>query len=881
MLGQPMRKVAPGQLPSPTTTFVGRQHDLLAVGRWFATGHRLVVIVGPPGMGKTRVAIEYAAQVAESGARGPAVRFCDLTEVRDLDELCAHVAACLGLSLEPGADVAASIGLALREGRDLLVLDNFEQLVDVGAATVAFWLSRAPGAQLLVTSRERLRIDGEAVHELEPLSLPTGPDLTGSEAIALFVDRARQLRRDFALTDSDAPVVAEIVRRLDGIPLAIEVAAARMDVMGPSTLVERMPRRLDLLASGRRDATARQATLRGAIDGSWNALTPPAQSALAQASVFRGGFTLEAAEAVLDLSAHAGAPAIVDVLAGLRAKSLLRAHGPSELPAELRFSLYESIRDYAAEKLAAPGDVAATRARHTQYFIGRFASRERRASKSMRSRFDLVHERDNLIAVLENALAAPATAETTRVAVEVLLAIDPVLPRSGPSEAHLGWLDALLARPPELLGPALRANALLAHGRALLARARFEHSLTSFTDALEMAHQLDDPRLEARALMGIGISHHQRNHDDEAKAPFERALALLRGYDLRRQSVVHGYLGAIDQQAGRMHAARTHYRDALRAIETGSPPNRAFLESTVRLRLAFLALDEGSPADAQLECEQGIVLAIEGRNRRLQGIAYGCLALARWALGQLDEADQLIAGSAEVLAETRDHLNTGVTHSVRGAILAARDRVDEAADAFASADAALAAVGDRSDLSVSAIYHGHLDLARARQAAAAGDAPRALAHRSEAERRLVQGSAGTPRTPARVALRTLRRALETADASDHGPGDDETLEIDRDRRWIRIPGRVRWVRFGRQTVPWRLLLELCEARLRAPGQPISAEALIAAGWPGQSLLPTAAQNRLHVAVNSLRKLGLRQLIVTRDDGYLLTPSVRVRWVVNS
>src|SRR5262249_24011980 len=157
----------------------------------------------------------------------------------------------------------------------------------------------------------------------------------------------------------------------------IEVAAARMDVMGPATLVERMPRRLDLLASGRRDATARQATLRGAIDGSWNALTPFAQAALAQASVFRGGFTLDAAESVLDLSEHPGAPAVVDVLGVLRAKSLLRMHGAPDAPADLRFSLYESIRDYAAEKLVASGDVAATRARHARYFLGRFASQDR------------------------------------------------------------------------------------------------------------------------------------------------------------------------------------------------------------------------------------------------------------------------------------------------------------------------------------------------------------------------------------------------------------------------------------------------------------------------------------------------------------------------
>src|SRR6185503_9436532 len=295
---------------------------------------------------------------------------------------------------------------------------------------------------------------------------------------------------------------------------------------------------------------------------------------------------------------------------------------------------------------------------------------------------------------------------TTRAAVEVLLAIDPVLPRSGPSEAHLAWLDAVLARPPELLGPAPRAH-------ALLAGARFDHSLPSNTEALAMAHQLDDPRLEARALIGIGIAHHRSNRDDEARGPFERALELLRGYDLRRESVVHGYLGAIEQQAGRMHAARIHYREALRAIETGGPHNRAFLESTVRLRLAFLALDEGNPADAQHECEQGIVLAIEGHNRRLQALAYGCLALARWSVGQLEEAEQLIAGSANVLAETRDHLNSGFTHSVRGAILAARDRVDDAVEAFAYADAALAAAGDRVGLTVSSFYHGHLDLARA------------------------------------------------------------------------------------------------------------------------------------------------------------------------
>jgi tetratricopeptide (TPR) repeat protein len=581
---------------------------------------------------------------------------------------------------------------------------------------------------------------------------------------------------------------------------------------------------------------------------------------------------------VVDLAAR-DAPAVVDVLAVLRAKSLLRVHGASELPSELRFSLYESIRDYAAEKLSAEAgagarDAAATRARHAAYFLRRFAGERRGLPRPG----DLISERDNLIAVVEHALAAPPTADHTRTAAQVLLALDPVLPRSGPSGAHLAWLDAVLARPPELLEPALRANVLIARGRALLARTRFADSLPSLGDALDTARVLGDPDLEARALICIGIANHRRHLDVPASEALERALALVRPDDMRRQSVVHGYLGLIDQEAGRMAAARVHYREALRAIETGGSHNRAFLETAARLRLAFLALDEGNPADAALECEQAIALAVGSRSRRMRALGECGLALARWFLAQLDDAHQLITDSARLLAEARDLSNEGFAQAIRGVILATCDQIDDAAAAFARADTALAAVGDRFGLIVSSIYHGHLDLAHSRQAIAAGDAARALAHRAEAERRAAQDGAALV-TPARIALRTLQRALEAA-APDL-PADDETLLVDRDRRSIRIPGRVRWVRFGRQAVLWRLMLELCEARLRAPGQPLAADALIAAGWPGQSLLPTAAQNRLHVAVNSLRKLGLRPLIVTRDDGYLLTPSVRVRWVASS
>ena len=840
------------ELPAPTTTFVGRDADLRAIDGWFARGHRLVVIVGPPGMGKTRVAIELARRVTDA-----AVRFCDLTEVRDVDGMCAQIAACLELSLEAGADVAACIGLALREGGELLVLDNFEHLVDVGAATLGRWLKGAAAARLLVTSRERLRIDGEVVHELEPLSLV-------SDAMELFVDRARLQRRDFAPSADDAPLVAEIVRRLDGIPLAIEAAAACMDVLAPRTLLDRMRRHLDLLAGGRRDASARHATLRGAIDGSWAALPNFARAALAQASVFRGGFTLAAAEAVIDLSELPAAPAIVDVLAILRQKSLLRLHGG-------RFSLYDSIRAYAAEKLA-PASEAATRARHTRYFVERFTG-TRRARAS-----DLVAERDNLIVALEGALAAPPTPERIRIAAQILLALDPALPTSGPSDAHIGWLDAVLAQPADRVDSEVRAKVLLARGRAVLARGRMADSLPTFFDVLAIARSLADRSLEARALIGIGLSYQRQREDSSARPHFEAALELLSGKDLRRESVVHRYLGRIEQEAANPQAARAHYLAALHAAEIMEPRERGFAESKVRMRLAFLALDEGDPGEAQLECEQAIALALGVGSRGLQGLGEGCLAIGRWLVGRLDEADALIGRAVRLLVEARDQSNLAYTQAVRGAILAAQDRVDESVAVFAAADAASREIGDHVGLAVSSIYQGHLDLARGRLAAAAGDTPRALAHRAAAERRWGRIQPTAYATTARVARRVLQRALDDIKVEVPRPTSADTLVIDRDRRWIRIPGRVRWVRFGRQAVLWRLLLELSATRQKAPGQPIAANDLIAAGWPGQTVIPTAAQNRLHVAVNALRKLGLRDLIVTRDEGYLLTPSVSLRWV---
>jgi predicted ATPase len=283
------------------------------------------------------------------------------------------VALALDVPLSKG-DPAVQLGHAIStRGRCLVILDNFEQIVPHAKASVGRWLDRAADAAFLVTSRERLHLAGEEVLPLEPLSVD-------AEGVELFALRARTQKADFALTPANRATVERIVALLDGLPLAIELAAARIRVLSPAQLVERLSDRFALLA-GARTAADRQATLRSAIDWSWNLLVAWEQAALAQCSVFEGGFTLDAAEAVLDLSPWTDAPSIVDAIQMLVDKSLLRTWVPVDQTRhvldEPYFGMYLTIHEYAAEKLATSGadERRAAQERHGRHFA-RFGSEE-------------------------------------------------------------------------------------------------------------------------------------------------------------------------------------------------------------------------------------------------------------------------------------------------------------------------------------------------------------------------------------------------------------------------------------------------------------------------------------------------------------------------
>jgi predicted ATPase/class 3 adenylate cyclase len=359
-LWQPLRRIE-HNLPAERDRFIGREEPLRAIAAKLESGSRLVSVLGTGGTGKTRLAIRFAWTWL--GAFPGGVWFCDLSQASTLEGIYYEVAQALDVPLgktDPRVQLADAIA---GRGRCLVIFDNFEQVARHAEESVGGWLDRAPQASFLVTTREVLNVAGEH-------TLPLGPMPTG-EATALFLRRIEGISRDYPPSGDETEVIGQLVKVLDGLPLAIELAAARVRIMSPRTLLSRMNERFKLLLStgGRRD---RQATLRATFDWSWDLLTLAERWALAQLSVFEGGFTLASAEGVVDLSRVEGAPWMLDVLQGLVDKSFVRRLDDD------RFDLLDSVRDYAGEHLrtagrfdgSGPETARSAQLRHCRYFAG-------------------------------------------------------------------------------------------------------------------------------------------------------------------------------------------------------------------------------------------------------------------------------------------------------------------------------------------------------------------------------------------------------------------------------------------------------------------------------------------------------------------------------
>jgi predicted ATPase len=341
-----VRRTPGAAVPAPLTSFVGRARELATLLALSREGARLITLFGTAGVGKTRLALEWARhpEVAERFSGG--VILCDLSEAASGDDVAFLVGASLGLTAtHPGAPELAA-ALAAR-GPCVLVLDTFEHLIGEAPVTVSAWLRAAPDLAVVATSRSPLGLEGETVCEVGPIGLSDGGDPRRSEAFALFLERARAVRPGYAPVEADATAIGEIVTRLDGLPLAIELAAACMRALTPRQIAAELAHRFELLVAGGADRPARHASLASAIDWSWDLLDETSRAALAQLSVFDGGFDLESAQQVLGVDARRALRLVI----GLVQRSLVVAYEERIGASRMRYRLYESVRCYAAERL--------------------------------------------------------------------------------------------------------------------------------------------------------------------------------------------------------------------------------------------------------------------------------------------------------------------------------------------------------------------------------------------------------------------------------------------------------------------------------------------------------------------------------------------------
>jgi predicted ATPase/DNA-binding CsgD family transcriptional regulator len=688
-------------LPAPLTGFVGRGHEVAAVAALLRQdGVRLVTLTGPGGVGKTRLAVTVAESLAPEYADG--VAFVDLTPVVDADLVAPAVARALGLreiGVRPAAEVVADV---LRHRQLLLVVDNFEQVLDA-APLVSRLLGACPRLRVLATSRVLLRLSGEHAVAVPPLGLPAdGGDPVAAVAAAdagrLFVDRARAARSDFALTGATAAAVAAICRRLDGLPLAIELAAARVAHLPPIALLARLDRRLPVLTGGPRDLPARQRTLRDAIAWSHDLLTEDERVLFRRLAVFVGGFTLEAAEAVAGAPGDSGTDAL-DGIGALVASSLLRqVDGPDGAP---RYAMLETVREFALERLEASDEADAVRRAHAAYFAA-FAEAvgyhiyQAPDPSDVLARTDA--DRDNLRAALSWADARGEAVLLCRVAVGLQhYWID-----RGPYGEAWAWVDRALAAAGGVPAP-LQASVVRTAATMARVRGDLDAAEALGGEALALARALADDLAVVDALILLGFVAEDRGDFARSRALAEEALAVARPLDhpfwttfaLRNA----GWLALLD---GDPDSAERLQGKALDRARRGG---LRYWAALVQSDLAALALRRGEHARAAALWQERLHLIWNEWSLRWALEGLGEIAAA---CGEAERAARLF-GAAEAL---RERLGTNLVPRLvaeYAAILApVRAVLGEAAfaaawnagramtPAAARAEAALVARGDGS-----------------------------------------------------------------------------------------------------------------------------------------------------------------------------------------
>lgn len=699
------KTVVSQNFPVQLTNFVGRGAQMTDLEK-LLVDNRLVTLTGAGGAGKTRLGIEIAARI---GAEfGDGVWYVDLAPITHPAVVAVAVARAFGLPDQPDRSTLDTLVRFVRDRQMLVVLDNCEHLLDASAELIVALLGAAPGLTLLTTSREPIGVAGEVSWRVPSLSL-------ADEALELFVDRARRARPDFVVDDDNAAAVSEICRRLDGMPLAIELAAARVRALSAAEILEGLHDRFRLLTGGARTAVRRQQTLHASVDWSHALLTEPERVVFRRLAVFLGGFDLDAAQAVGgggDVERYQ----VLDLLTLLVDKSLVVAENSG---GRTRYRLLETVRQYALEKLAESGEADATRSRHRDHYTGLATLLDAPAGRDYEQRIEQAEiEIDNLRA----AFLWSRENSDVELALALASSLQPLWEGRGRLREGLAWFDAAFADlQAQHVEVAAGVRALALADRAGLAiRVGIADSLDQAQQALSIAREIDDPALLARALTVCGSIAAFVTRFELARAYFAEAIGLARALDDRWR------LGQI---------------------------------------LAFQAMAAsvaGDPIATRRAAEEGHALAEAVGDRFGSRYCRWCLGVAQAYQGDLAGA---AAQFAELVAEAHaahDGVLESASLAYHGAALAFQG---DTGGARAAAEAAIEAAAE-----LGGIYAGTGYVALALAASAAGDAS-TLRDASEAAPHL----SALPQTAAIQRAVSAQAALAVGDLIAARRGADEAV----------------------------------------------------------------------------------------------------------
>jgi predicted ATPase/class 3 adenylate cyclase len=609
----PLRTPGSVELPTPATPFLGRERELFdAVSLVYERDPRVLTIVGPGGTGKTRFAIELARLLGDDAAGGTV--FVPLAPLRDAEFVLPALADRLGATSADPAAIAARLG----ERRTHLVCDNLEQLLPAAARPLAELVAAVPALRLFATSREPLRIQGEAELDLPPL--------VRDEAVALFCERARAVRPEVTATDS----VVQLCERLDGLPLALELAAARTKLLAPEALLERLTDRLDAL-KGTRDAEERHMTLRATIAWSHDLLDEDEQALFAKLGVFRGGCTLETAEVVCD--------ADLDTLGSLLDKSLLRRRTGGL--GEERYWLLETIREFAVERLEESGEAEQLRRRHAERMLEIARESNLDADDAEADPRLTLAEREDMRAALDWAEENDAI-----FGLELAVELQVLWNAAGPKEGF-ERIEGLLERAGDI-PLELRARVLRGLGGTADLTGRDDLAVQLTEQSLELYRELGDDRGTAIVEQMLAVSAWRRQDWDRARELTEHSLALAEGRFPFVETTSYWLLGQLALNDGDVERAVELTR---RGTEMAQAAGWTWWESGQRHELLMLALRRGDLEEAEREGLVALQMERAQENRLWALYTLAGLAQVALARGDLEQAG-LLWGAAEREAES-------------------------------------------------------------------------------------------------------------------------------------------------------------------------------------------------------------------------------------